>query len=105
MKVYIHGQGDTSVGIPDPSATVDLGDCDLDEYDKKFLRESLADTFAQFWDTGNTHVFFEDECPDCGKQMEENVVGEESLILRTVYECKNPQCISNQPEPEPEQER
>lgn len=97
MRIHIKGQGDTSVGIPDPSATVDLGDCDLDEDDRKFLRKSLSDTFSEFWDSYHMHVFFEDECVDCGQTMilRPKPLSISKRFIRMVYVCENPKCISN----------
>jgi len=68
MKAELTTQGDSSVGINGDLITIDglwEGLVETPE-DREEFRKSLSDYFADLMDE-KPSVFFDDECPDCGR--------------------------------------
>lgn len=59
-KVYIHCNGDISVGIFPIDIYIDMPTQDFDEEFKDFIRESLSETFSDIYDT-SCKVYIDDE--------------------------------------------
>ena len=77
MRIDIWSDGDSSVGIPGCSATIDM-EPDFDLIDREELRGMISTLFSEIFDE-QAKVMFEDEdlakpnkemCPDCDVPME-----------------------------------
>jgi hypothetical protein len=82
----IETSGDRSVGIPGEQIEVRwCGARTVDDtgIDREFLRLRLIHCFIRLLD-GKPGVRFSDECPDCGKVLNDG-------------RCLNQQCWTNQP--------
>ena len=76
MKAELITQGDSSVGINGDLITIDglwEGLVETPE-DREITRKALADFFADFMDE-TPSVFFDDECPDCGRPNPTHITG------------------------------
>lgn len=73
MNIYVEIPGDPSVGIPHETLKAEIGLEDFEhlaEEDRKQERESIRRSFKNLYSfihDNYAHVWFEDECPDCGK--------------------------------------
>jgi hypothetical protein len=64
MKAYISGAGDPSVGLRGGYALVQAdGEFEGNEM-RAWVRQRLAETFAEFWADGDVVVRFDDEYGD-----------------------------------------
>lgn len=90
MKIYITVPGDSSVGIPDGHAEIEVyyqNAEDLMQWrdgDRNTLRKEIATFFSDNIFGDKCHVLFEDECPDCHAMRREDMPG-----------CPNEGCPTN----------
>ena len=104
MKIFIHHDGDMSVGIPGDELTIDWPKCDwhVDKENRENLRKGLQEFWADYFDApkGAVGVRFEDECEECGKNMGAKLrrtkrVRGLGYYSVTEYVCTNPSCPTN----------
>ncbi|KKN11370.1 hypothetical protein LCGC14_1027100 [marine sediment metagenome] len=77
MRIYLHGLGDSSVGIPPFNATVHIKGVRTGDFAEALaggrneLRKDLEKYFSELCDDSMV-AFFGDECPDCLNILDEN---------------------------------
>ena len=78
MKIYLTVRGDSSVGIPDGHATIELFNNSIEDAinwrdaDRNTVRKEIKTFFEDNIFGDKCAVVFEDECPDCGYMKRED---------------------------------
>lgn len=84
MKIRVFTKGDQSVGIRGGECIIELPNVPLPENpaEREDIREHAQDFLSEIEGGVSAYAYFEDECTECGKELQDS-------------KCSDQHCISN----------